>query len=202
MAPAARVDAQPAPPASPAATAPAAGPAPPASAAGTPPTGAAATPPDRSSIFRLGAGVSTLDLGGLSPLITGHGYPAIASRVASIGSQLTWQFGRVGVGLTGETFLGTTSSHADVQLQTSGGYGMVELGFAVVRTPTFTVTPVVGVGAGVVRLEFAARDIVSLDSLIGNPRTESTVSGRSFVGELGLSLAVRLPLTWQGEHVT
>ncbi len=153
------------------------------------------------SVVRLSTGVLALDLRGVEPLLTGQGL-RVNRQVVTIGPQLDWEFGRVNVALTGQMMLPATERNGALALRNSGGYGMVAVGFELVRTPALSISPMFGVGASALRLDFANCGRVSVDSLVRDPRTESVVTGRSYIGQAGLSVRASLPYTRHRQHLT
>ena len=146
------------------------------------------------STVRFAAGTVAIDLAGVSPLIARQGFSGADRRVQTLGPEITWQRGALSIGLTGQQFLGRAERRGDLELRTSGGYGMVDPGLGVTPVSWLTIRPVLGVGASAIRLELSSSDVIAVDSLILAPRTETVVTGRSYLRHAGVSVVAKLPV--------
>jgi hypothetical protein len=156
----------------------------------------------RAANVRLSAGVVSLDLDGVRSLLNAQGFKSMHTRVASVGPQVTFALGPARLGLLAHAFVPTNERQGDSQLVTSGGVGMAELGIPLLRSPLLSITPTVGIGAGLVRLEMTSRNQLSLDSLIRDPRQDVNMSGRTVVGQAGLAIEGMLPFSRRDRQVT
>jgi hypothetical protein len=160
------------------------------------------TPKGHAADVRLSAGVVSLDLDGVRSLLNAQGFGSMRTHVASVGPHVTFGLGPARLGLLAHAFVPTKEQQNNSQLVTSGGFGMAELGVPLLRSPLLSVTPMVGIGAGLVRLEMTSRDRLSLDSLIRDPRQDVKVSGRTVVGQAGLAIEGMLPFSRRDRQVT
>ena len=161
-----------------------------------------AKPKGHAADVRISAGVVALDLGGVRSLLNAQGYSSMRTHVASVGPHVTFALGPARLGLLAHAFLPTKEQQGNSQLVTSGGFGMVELGLPLLRSPLLSITPTVGIGAGLVRLEMTSRNQLSLDSLIRDPRQDVKVMGRTVVGQAGLAIEGMLPFSRRNRQVT
>jgi hypothetical protein len=155
-----------------------------------------------TSTMRLGAGSVALDLDGVRPVLAQRGFTGPGGRIASIGPQLTWQRHALVIALTGQQLVTNVQDHERMQLRTSGGYGMLDVGLAIAPRSWLSVRPVVGLGVSSVRLELTSRDVVGVDSLLQAPTTETTITGRSYLRHVGLDVVVDVPVSRRGRHVS
>lgn len=158
--------------------------------------------PGWQSTVRLAAGSVTLDLDGVRPVLANRGFARPMRRVQSIGPQLTWQKRAVAIGLTGQQLLPSVQDHGRMQLRTSGGYGMLDVGLAIKPRGWLSLRPVAGLGVSSLRLELTSRDVVSVDSLIQSPTTETTITGRSYLRHVGLTVVADVPISRRGRHLS
>jgi hypothetical protein len=215
VAPAAPAAAAPAAPAAAAPAAPTPQPVPAAAAAATPaPTAAAPGVPasapagpcepcastgiedktEGAGHFVLGVGV--FDLSALNDQLAAAGYDRLSNTWPVIGGEghALFESGFM-IGGRGAALLGSTGNGpGELRTELSGGFGMLDLGFALVRMPAFRLALLGGVGGYGFALQISEQQSVRFDELLNTPQRSSLLSRGGLL--LGLTLAIdgRVPL--------
>lgn len=118
------------------------------------------------------------DLDGLNVALRGRGFEEVSGNMVSIGGGGHVLLGRWIVG--GEGF-GLMPRESDTQsgdwrARVSGGGGVVNLGYTVIRVGGTSVYPLIGVGAGALSLEMSERSSPTFDQVMANPGRGSSLT--------------------------
>jgi hypothetical protein len=136
-------------------------------------------------------GWQRLDLGDVNPHLQAAGYPAFSEDFVSLGGSTHALRRRVMIGGEGHALVGPSETSLDGQFRTrlAGGYGMFNLGYALVTGPRTALFPTVGFGAGGVVLDILDRGAPSFGEVLQNPRRSArlTSGGLLLDGSVGLS---------------
>lgn len=164
-------------------------------AAGVPPVGTGEYAPHTNAgkgFFSLGW--QRLDLGDLNPRLQAAGYPSFSEDFLALGGSGYTVRQRVIIGGEGHGLLGPAEITADGEFRTriSGGYGMFNLGYALVSGPRAALFPAVGVGAGGVVLEILDRAAPSFDDLLLNPGRGVRITTGGLLLDTSAGLTYRL----------
>lgn len=134
-----------------------------------------AGPEARAYVMIGGVG---FDLDGLNGALAGRGFDEVSGNMVSVGGGGHAVLGRWILG--GEGFgLMPRESHTptgDWRARVSGGGGVVNLGYTVVRVGGTSVYPLIGVGAGALTLEMAERSTPTFDQVMADPARGSTLT--------------------------
>jgi hypothetical protein len=128
--------------------------------------------------FYLMVGGGAFDLDGLNGALAGGGFDEVSGNTVSVGGGGHVVLGRWIVGGEGFGLMPRESdtSAGDWRARVSGGGGVVNLGYSVLRKGGTSVYPLIGVGAGALTVEMSERSTPTFDQVISNPARGSTVT--------------------------
>lgn len=154
-------------------------------------------PEDRtegSGSFLFGLGL--FDLSALDERLVAHGYDEISRPLSVIGGEghAVFESGFV-VGGHGAALLAPDGDGpGDVESSLSGGFGMLDLGFALVHTPAWLLTATGGVGGYGLSLELDEHRSVRFDDVLRNPERSASLSRGGVLVGATLGLDGRIPI--------
>jgi len=124
------------------------------------------------------AGGMRVDLDGLNAALGARGFEELASDMATVGGggHVTlgrWVLGGEGVGLVPRE---SDNAGRTWRARVSGGSGVFNVGYLVVRSGGTSLYPLAGIGAGAVVLQMVERSSPTFDDVIDNPGRESTIT--------------------------
>lgn len=124
------------------------------------------------------AGGMRVDLDGLNGALAGRAFDEVASDMATMGGGGHITLGRWVLG--GEGF-GLLPREADNAARTwrarvTGGGGVLNVGYLVVRSGGTSLYPLAGIGVGAVALQMVERSNPTFEDVIANPGRESTMT--------------------------
>ncbi len=119
------------------------------------------------------------------------GLPKAASAAATFGLGADVRTGRLLVGAGFQTMISRNQSDAAYRTRMSGSYGLLDLGFAALRTHGLTVYPLGGVGATRLSLNVKERGDFTFDDGLQRPTREMGLSGTTALVHTGLLVEQR-----------
>jgi opacity protein-like surface antigen len=157
----------------------------------------------RESRGYVSLGVGSLDLGALNDRLVGNGYPSSPEHLFAIGGGghgigRRWVIGGEGQGLIGRTKDATRGGRNDESTVTAG-YGLFNLGYAVVKQRDLHVYPLVGIGGGGVSLRINERSSPTFDEVLADPGRGVNVSTGGLLVQVGVG-ADKLFVRRRGER--
>lgn len=134
-------------------------------------------PPPESQGYMLIGGMS-LDMDGLNRSLGAQGFGDLEGETLSIGAGGHVLFGRWVLGAEGFGLFPREAEAAggDWIARVSGGGGVVNTGYAVLRTRQTSVYPMLGLGAGALTLELSESGTPTFDQVLADPRRGSTLN--------------------------
>jgi len=139
--------------------------------------GAGDPPPPESQGYMLIGGVS-LDMDGLNSSLGAQGFGNLEGEMLSIGGGGHVLFGRWLLGAEGFGLFPREAENnaGDWRARVSGGGGVVNVGYAVVRTEQTSIYPMLGLGGGGLTLELNETGTPTFDEVLTDPRRGSTLN--------------------------
>jgi hypothetical protein len=133
--------------------------------------------PPESQGYMLIGGVS-LDMDGLNTSLGARGFGELEGEMLSIGGGGHVLFGRWILGAEGFGLLPREAENAagSWRARVSGGGGVVNAGYAVVRTERTSIYPMLGLGGGALTLELNEIGTPTFDDVLDDPRRGSTLN--------------------------
>ncbi len=151
-------------------------------------------PGDGGGFFFLGAGAFALD--SLNNRFAANGYQELARFPTVIGGE--------GRGISDTGFVAGVKGAAilypdaggpgDIQTNLSGGFGMLDLGFAFLNTERLALTLTAGIGGYGWSLDISDRASASFDELLATPARSTSISRGGVLTGLTLGFDGRVPL--------
>jgi opacity protein-like surface antigen len=138
--------------------------------------------------FMIGA--QQLDLDELNERLGDAGHPDFDDVALTLGGGGFFRRGRLILGGEGHGVIGSSETTADGDLRTglAGGYGLLNLGFAVVEHSGLLVYPLVGVGGGGMSLSIDERSTPSFDDILDDPRRGVRLNQAQFLLSAGVGV--------------
>lgn len=128
-------------------------------------------------------GYQTMDLSALNDAMMQKGYPELQNGSVSIGGGgyyllRNWMIGGEGCGLPG-----STSENASYKVSLGGGYGFFNVGYLVLKTPGFSLYPIVGIGGGgmTVALREKTANTPAFGQILDDPGRETYLNNGGFM---------------------
>ncbi|MEJ2540206.1 MAG: hypothetical protein P8188_09575 [Gemmatimonadota bacterium] len=144
-------------------------------------------------VFMVGS--QALDLHELNARSADAGFSPFSEKLLSLGGGGWAVKDRFVIGGNGHALIAGQEASGALRASLSGGYGQIDVGYQVVRTGPFTLTPTVGVGAGGMSLALSEMPgPASFDDFLVDPPAGSQVSSWGFVldGALSAEMSFRL----------
>jgi hypothetical protein len=143
-------------------------------------------------VFMIGG--TQLDIGDLNARLAAAGYPTFGEeflQLGLIGSVLRQRL-LLGFEAAGQTRPASATADNRHRVRLAGGYGMVNLGYEVLRAGGFTIRPKAGLGGGGVMLRVADRDPATFDQILVQPGRSVQLGTGSLLldGSVGLGYAL------------
>ncbi len=143
----------------------------------------------RSVQIGIAGGVLALpEIDNLNDRLEAAGYPTFENEHGTLGGLLRFRFGRLMVGVEGHGFQAETEKYGNYNVALSGGYGMLEVGYDVLRIGNFRVFPILGIGGGSTRLHIYERGDIAFDALLGDPGRETRIEYGSVIVNASVAL--------------
>jgi hypothetical protein len=136
----------------------------------------------------LAIGAVALDLGGLNGAMARSGYSAFSRFFSTLGGGGHAVIGRLVLGGEGHSLLAKSGGSSSTGASLSGGYGFVDIGWVVYAGRGFRVFPVLGIGAGSIRLDLADRSGAPFEDVIVDPKRGARLRTSGFLLNLALAL--------------
>lgn len=148
----------------------------------------------------LVVGPGLFDLSSLNDHLTANGYERLASVMTILGGEGHAVFASGFVaGARGGALLGPSANGPNVRAHLSGGFGMLDFGFAPVRTTHVLFAFTGGIGGYGLSLGIGDDQSTPFDSLLRNPKHSVSVGQGGLLVGLTLDLDFRVP-TGDVEH--
>jgi hypothetical protein len=147
-----------------------------------------------SGMFNLGFGV--FDLSSLNDRLAAGGYERLSNRMTLLGGEghALLESGFV-IGGRGAALLGDDGrGPGTLQTELSGGFGMLDLGFALVRTDTVLFTVLGGFGGYGWSLLLSEREALRFEEVLETPERTSSLSRGGVLVGLTLGIDGRVPI--------
>lgn len=129
------------------------------------------------------AGYEVFSLQKMNDAFIANGYPEVSNGSTSLGGgghyvMNNWLLGGEGAGL-----LGGTVENSNYKVIHAGGYGFFNVGYMAVRTSSFMLYPMLGLGGGNLTLYIndKSQAVGSFDDFMKNPAKESIISTGGFL---------------------
>lgn len=138
--------------------------------------------------FMIGA--QQLDLDPLNERLTDAGYAEFDDVALTLGGGGFFRRGRLILGGEGHGVLGSSETTTDGELRStlSGGYGLLDLGYAVVEGGGLLVYPMIGVGGGGMSLAIEERSTPTFDDVLEQPRRGVRLNQAQFLLAAGVGV--------------
>lgn len=145
-----------------------------------------------SGVFLLGAG--PFDFSSLNDHLAANGYDRLGSVMTILGGEGHAVFASGFVaGARGGVLLGPSGSGPGVRTHLSGGFGMIDLGFALVRTSHALFTFTGGIGGYGMSLGIGDDQSAPFDSVLQNPKRSVSLGHGGLLVGLTLGIDFRVP---------
>ena len=131
-------------------------------------------------------GYARFSLPELDSRIAAAGLPRAASSAATVGIGADVRHGRALAGAGFQTMITRDHRDDDYRTRLSGNFSLFDFGYAVVRSRSIWVYPVVGIGATHMSVNVKARGDFSFDDGLANPAREISMSGLAALGHFGM----------------
>lgn len=156
--------------------------------------------PELSGYMMIGG--AALDLDGLNGALAGRGFGEVSGNTFVMGGGAHVQFGRWLLG--GEGFglfpRDTDTAAGDWRARVSGGGGVVNVGYAILRLGGTTIYPLVGIGVGALTLEMTERTSPTFDEVIANPGRGSTLNQVAMLVQPAVGFDHFIPVAVAGDR--
>jgi hypothetical protein len=133
-------------------------------------------------------GASVLDIAGLNSALSASGYSSFRSSFGTIGGGGHATIGRLVLGGEGQAYLARSGGNALFATSLAGGAGFFDIGWLAYAGRGFRIFPLVGLGAGSLRLDITGRSAASFGEVIADPKRSAKLQTSGFL--LNLALAV------------
>lgn len=142
----------------------------------------------------LQAGYMRLDLDELNSSLSAAGLPTLDDTFLTLGGAGYANRGRFLFGGEGHGVLGSEETTVDGarRLETSGGYGLVRVGYLVFERAGMDIFPLVGIGGGGMSLEIAERSAPTFEDVLEVPERSSSLSTGAFLLDVSLAANYRV----------
>ena len=132
-------------------------------------------------------GMNMLDLGDLNNSLAAQGYTEMDESFFAIGGGGYGIFKNIIIGGEGTGIMTKSESSGALKTSLAGGYGLFNLGYAVVSSHNFKLYPLIGFGYGGMQLKIKdTSSIPAFDELLENPRTMSELNTDGFLFNVAL----------------
>jgi hypothetical protein len=143
---------------------------------------------DQVGRVQVMSGVTHLNVQSLNGLLTAHAFPALPTTAITLGAGSLLTVGRLLVGGTGQTIIGRSEATTAYTTKLSGGYGLFELGFALVTAPHTRVFLLGGGGAGRVTTTTQSSGGVAFGAALANPPRGLELDAHTYLYQAGLGI--------------
>ncbi|MCF8369772.1 MAG: hypothetical protein K9G76_12100 [Bacteroidales bacterium] len=128
-------------------------------------------------------GHKSFDLQKMNDAFKANAYPEINNGSVSIGGGGHYLINNWLIGGEGAGLLGNTVENNNYRLVHAGGYGFFNLGYLALRTPSFMLYQVLGIGGGNLTVYIKDKNLLtnSFDDLLENPGRESIIATGGFL---------------------
>jgi hypothetical protein len=133
-------------------------------------------------------GGSALDLTGLNSALSASGYSSFRGSFGTIGGGGHATIGRLVLGGEGQAYLARSGGNALFATSLAGGAGFFDIGWLACAGRGFRIFPLVGLGAGSLRLDINGRSAASFGEVVVDPQRSAHLQTSGFL--LNLALAV------------
>jgi hypothetical protein len=129
------------------------------------------------------SGYQMMDLSSMNDLLVGKGYPELQNGSVSIGGGGYYLLNNWHIGGEGYGVPGSSAENASYKVNHGGGYGFLNVGYLVWKTPGFMLMPVVGVGGGgiTVTLREKAATTPTFEQILDDPGREVQLNNGGFM---------------------
>lgn len=129
------------------------------------------------------AGYQTPDVEELNTALAGAGLPEFGNDFLTLGGGGFFTAGPFLIGGEGHGLLGGDETTPDGEFRTrlNGGYGMFNLGYALVSDGPLDLYPILGIGGGGMQLEIIERSSPTFDGVLADPGTSTRLSSGAFL---------------------
>lgn len=141
-------------------------------------------------------GVGMFDLSDLGDRLNAQGYEEVPNTLALIGGEAhgIFESGFV-IGARGAALLGPDrDGPGNRSTSFSGGFGLVDAGYAFVRTPNLLLMLTAGLGGYGYRLEIGGPGSTTFDDALDDPRLSTSLSTGGLLGSLTVGFDGRIPM--------
>lgn len=150
---------------------------------------------DEGGLFYYSGGGNLLNPAPLNTLIQPQGYKAYDSWTWGQGLGVYGVVQRFLVGAEYQALWGQLSASGQESLKLEGGYGLFQLGYLAVASPTFQFYPYIGIGPGSITLR-SSKPLNGLLSISqGSNNTMLTATANSLLLDLGLGANLIVPMS-------
>ena len=136
----------------------------------------------------LAIGAVALDLGGLNGAMARSGYSAFSRSFSTLGGGGHAVIDRLVLGGECHSLLAKSGGSSSTGASLSGGFGFFDIGWVVYAGRGLRVFPLVGLGAGSLRLDITGRSAASFGEVVADPKRSARLQTSGFL--LNLALAV------------
>lgn len=128
-------------------------------------------------------GYHSFNLSEMNTALKDHGYPELSNGSMSIGGGghylvKNWLLGGEGFGLPGSRV-----ENDEYIVSHTGGYGFFDIGYLVVKTPSFFLYPILGIGGGGMTVNLKEKDeqTTVFGDILENPGRETNMDNSGFM---------------------
>ncbi|MGH7503297.1 MAG: hypothetical protein ACREL7_16345 [Longimicrobiales bacterium] len=148
-------------------------------------------------------GVEKLELDELNASLTAEGFPTFSQRFLTLGGGGYFIRGRLILGGEGHTILQSDETTSDGAFRTriTGGFGMVNVGYQVLRGGRFAIYPLLALGGGAMNLRITERSTLAFDEILQNPRRGANLANGAFLAGAALGADWFIPAGEGGKGV-